>query len=313
MKTEKQSAEVGAIVGRFQVPELHDAHKELIQKVCDTHPRVLVFIGLAADACKCTYNNPLDFPTRKAMIEKVFPNVEVLYIKDRGNDELWSKELDSQIAGQVGPGKKVVLYGSRDSFIPHYKGRYLTEELVPTRFISGKEIRKNVGIRSKGTAEFREGVIWAVENQWPGIHPTVDGAIVDWEREQTLLAKKPGETLLRFVGGFSDADSGDYEADVLREIQQETGLIGKNARYVGSRKIDDWRFRGERNKIKTILFLVDDFEGMPKADDDVEHVEWVPLNKLAESLFVNEHKPLFQLFKEKILIPFEKANAGVGA
>ena len=94
MKTVNESAEVGAIVARFQVPELHEEHKALIQRVVNTHPRVFVILGLAADACKCTYNNPLDFPTRKAMVEKEFPTVEVLYIKDVGNDEIWSKELD---------------------------------------------------------------------------------------------------------------------------------------------------------------------------------------------------------------------------
>lgn len=303
MKTVKESAEVGVIVGRFQVPELHVAHKELIQSVVDRHPRVLLFVGLAADACKCTYNNPLDFPTRKAMIEKVFPTVEILYIKDKGHDELWSKELDSQIAAQIGPNQKVILYGSRDGFTQHYKGRYPTEDLVPTRFISGKEIRKNVGIRSKATPEFREGVIWAVENQWPSTLPTVDVAIVDKANERVLLAHKTNEKLCRFVGGFASPDSESYEDDALREVKEETGLIIKELSYIGSAKIPDWRFRNERNKIKTTFFLGVYSDGTPKADDDIAEVEWKNLADLKEQDFIVEHRVLFNIFNEKVIKP----------
>ena len=86
MKYENETAEIGVVIGRFQVPELHDAHKELLQKVLSIHKRVILFLGLAPDSCKCSYNNPLDYATRKAMIEKVFPQIEVLYIKDIGNN-----------------------------------------------------------------------------------------------------------------------------------------------------------------------------------------------------------------------------------
>jgi bifunctional NMN adenylyltransferase/nudix hydrolase len=301
MKTVKESAEVGAIVARFQVPELHEEHKALIQRVVDTHPRVFVILGLAADACKCTYNNPLDYPTRKAMVEKDFPTVEVLYIKDVGNDELWSRELDRIITSQIGPNQGVLLYGGRDSFIPHYKGKYPTEELVPSKFISGKEIRKNVGIKSKATPQFREGVIWAVENQWPSVLPTVDIAILDRIKAQVLLCRKPNQKSLRFVGGFASPNSECYEEDAKRETIEETHLDCDNFQYVGSARIRDWRFEGERNKIKTILFTCDYTTGTPVADDDIAEVEWVSFDALTEEMFIEEHKVLFRLFKERVL------------
>lgn len=46
MKTVNETAEVGIIVGRFQVPSLHEAHKELIQTVVNKHPRVLIIDDL---------------------------------------------------------------------------------------------------------------------------------------------------------------------------------------------------------------------------------------------------------------------------
>ena len=301
MKTVNESAEVGAIVARFQVPELHEEHMALIQRVVNTHPRVLVILGLASDACKCTYNNPLDFPTRKAMVEKTFPTVEVLYIKDLGNDELWSKELDKIIHSQIGPNQKVVLYGGRDSFIPHYKGKYPTEELVPGRYISGKEIRKNVGIKSRATPQFREGVIWAVENQWPSALPTVDVAILDRKESRVLLCRKPNQKLLRFVGGFAKPDSESYEDDAQRETLEETHLNCDNFRYIGSARIRDWRYEGERNKVKTSFFICDYVGGTPEADDDIAEVQWINLKDLKEEMFVEEHKVLFRMLKAKII------------
>ncbi len=146
MKTQNETAEVGIVIGRFQVPELHDEHKKLIQRVIDSHPRVFVFLGLSP--CKCTYNNPLDFGTRKAMIEGEFPNVEVFYIEDMALDEKWSEELDKQIRRHLGPSQKAVLYGSRDSFLPHYLGKHPTVELVPDVIVSGSEIRPGVSSRS---------------------------------------------------------------------------------------------------------------------------------------------------------------------
>lgn len=38
MKTVNETAEVGAIVARFQVPKLHEEHMALIQRVAETHP-----------------------------------------------------------------------------------------------------------------------------------------------------------------------------------------------------------------------------------------------------------------------------------
>lgn len=306
------TTEVGIIVGRFQVSELHAAHTELIEKVLVKHQRVLLFLGLAPDSCRCTYNNPLDYAARKAMIEEAFPRVEVLYIKDIGNNELWSKELDRQIALHVGTNK-VVLYGGRDAFIVHYKGKYPTQELIPDRFVSGKEMRKSVGVSTKRTKEFREGVIWAVENRWPATLPTVDMAIIDAEKERLLLCRKPNQTLFRFVGGFATPDSECYEDDAAREVKEETHLVCQNYRYLGSAKVNDWRYRNERDKIKTLFFVCEYTGGNPQADDDIAEVRWFDLATLKETDLVEEHRMLFRLLKEKVIDPLGKANAGVCA
>ena len=305
LKTIEESAEVGVIVARFQVPELHEEHKALIQRVVTTHPRVIVILGLAADACKCTFNNPLDYPTRKAMIEREFPNIEVLYIKDVGNNEIWSRDLDRIIHTQIGPSQKVVLYGGRDSFVPHYKGSFPAIELVPSRIISGKEIRRNVGVKCKNTKEFREGVIWAVENQWPGALPTVDVAIIDKSTMSVLLIRKSNKAEYQFVGGFASPNAENYEEDAAREVQEETNLECKDYTYIASAKINDWRFRSEKNKIKTIFFAAEYVRGTPQVNDKIENIaelRWVPLKELKEEMFIEEHAILFKLLTERVII-----------
>lgn len=309
---DSNTADVGIIVGRFQVPDLHEAHKELIETVLNKHSRVLLFLGLAPESCKCTYNNPLDYAARKAMIEQTYPNrIEVLYIKDVGHNELWSKELDRQISLHVGPSTRVMLYGSRDGFTQYYKGKFPTEDLTPTRFISGKEIRKNVGVSSKKTREFREGVIWAVENKWPATLPTVDIAIIDFKNNKLLLCRKPNQTKLRFVGGFASPSSESYEEDAAREVKEETHLVCDSYRYIGSAKINDWRYRNEQDKIKTLFFACAYVGGIPQADDDIAEVKWVDLLTLKEEDLVEEHQVLFRLLKTKVIDPIGRAEYGV--
>src|SRR5271167_2605495 len=101
--------DVGIIVGRFQVHELHAAHKNLIQSVLDRHDKVITFLGLSP--LKYTGENPLDFQARKQMILEQFPTVNVLYIKDKPSDEAWSRELDEKISDLLSPKQNPTLYG----------------------------------------------------------------------------------------------------------------------------------------------------------------------------------------------------------
>jgi bifunctional NMN adenylyltransferase/nudix hydrolase len=288
----KPEVEVGIIVGRFQCPFLHDGHLEILKHVVNSHPRVFVFLGQSP--LKCTQHDPLDFNTRRAMIEQAFPEIEVHRIDDMGNNERWTRELDRQIGLLIGPTQTVVLYGSRDSFIPAYSGRFKTTALTPSRHVSASEIRKAIGVRSKKTREFREGVVWAVQNQYPKIYATVDIATLDISKNSVLLVRKPHEEKFRFPGGFSDIISKSYEEDALRELVEETEIIGKAIDYIGSTLIDDWRYRPQIDKIKTMFFAVTEWGGNPLPSDDLKggEVKWFRLNEPIIDKVVDTHKPL---------------------
>lgn len=294
---ETPPADVGIIIGRFQVPDLHEAHLELIQSVVDRHKKVIMFLGLSP--AKTTYNNPLDFEARKQMILEKFPHINVLYIKDQKQDDVWSRNLDTQISDLIGPNQTVVLYGGRDSFIPHYLGRFPTLELEPKRVASGREIRKEVGKATKGSADFRRGVIWAVENQFPSFYPTCDVAIIDETNYRILLGRKPNESQYRFPGGFGDpVKDRSMEMCARRETFEECpGIDISDPEYIGSTIVDDWRYRYEQNKILTFFYLVTVVSGSPKAGDDLAEVRWFNLNELIrdEIPLVENHKILREL------------------
>jgi bifunctional NMN adenylyltransferase/nudix hydrolase len=296
-KKEQPPADVGVLVGRFQVHELHEAHIDLIESVCYEHDKVIIFLGLSP--LMVTQNNPLDFESRKQMLLKEFPEVTVLYIKDVNDDKAWSTRLDEQIGDVANPNQSVVLYGSRDSFISHYSGKFDTIELQQETFISGTEIRKSIGRKVKNTEEFRTGVIWAAFNQYPKVYPTVDVAILDKDESRVLLARKPFEKKYRFIGGFADPKSISFEADARREVSEEAGIEITDPQYVGSYLIDDWRYRSEVDKIKTTFFKANIMYGKPRAADDVCEVRWFDIDDLTPEQLVPEHGILLEALLKK--------------
>lgn len=304
MQQKTPKGDVGILIGRFQVNSLHQAHKDLIQSVCDRHPKVIIFLGLSP--CLVTRNNPLDFESRKQMILSEFPHVNVLYIKDVPSDEDWSNKLDNQISDLISPNQSPILYGARDSFLDHYKGKFETCELESDVIISGTQIRNEISKRVKASPEFRAGVIWGAYNQYPKVFATVDVAIFDEEMKKILLGKKPGEDKYRFIGGFSTPSSHSFEEDAMREVREETGLEVSNVKYVGSCYIDDWRYKNEVDKIKTLVFKTTYIFGAPKAADDIEALKWFDLQRLTFDDIMPAHHVIFELLVKEGVIKYER-------
>lgn len=299
------NAEVGVIVGRFQVAELHEAHRDLIQTVVDRHPRTIIFLGNAP--IMGSYENPLDFDCRAQMIKDEFPEVTVLFIPDCRCDIAWSSNLDYLISGVVQPGRKVVLYGSRDSFIKGYHGRYDTQELVSEVHISGSKVREEIRKENINSVDFRKGMIMCSSIQFPTVHPCVDIAVIDYSnnRPKVLLAQKTTDPKdkWRFIGGFADPEvSIGYENDAVREAREETGLYVSDPKYVGSFPINDWRYRNERNKIITTFFIGKYTHGRAEPRDDLKggKLWWANVNELHKDLFIEDHQPLFLALIDKL-------------
>jgi bifunctional NMN adenylyltransferase/nudix hydrolase len=274
MQERSEQYDVGVLVGRFQVNALHSGHIELLEHVCKRHDKTIIVLGLSPVTPSLT--NPLDFESRKQMILDAFPNVLVLYVKDMHDDDLWSRQLDNLVRDHtLGHRQTAVLYGGRDSFIDHYTGTLPTIELMQSEFWSGTAVRKQIArSSSRASADFRAGVIWAMSAKYPTAFQTVDVAIMDEGKQRILLGRKPAEKQFRLIGGFSEPTSPSLEADVRKEVMEEAFVEISDPKYVGSMVVDDWRFRGESDKIKTALFEATYLFGHPTPGDDIEEVRW---------------------------------------
>lgn len=296
--------EIGAIICRLQVNVLHPGHKALIDLVCANHKKVILFLGVPV--IENTKNNCLDFATRKIMVQNDYPNITILPLKDQRYNDKWSKTLDDNIKIPFGE-RSALLYGSRDSFIPYYSGKYKTVELLTDSNYSGTEIRKEVSRELLSSEDFRAGVIHAIWSVRPVTYPTVDIVAYN-ENGQLLLAKKPNEPKYRFIGGFVDSIDSSLEEAARREFHEETsGSEIGDLTYVGSDSIKDWRYVKEESGIMSTLFIGKFMFGRAEASDDIEILKWIDKDDINENMIMDEHKPLFikllnYLDKHNILI-----------
>jgi len=292
----------GVVVGKFQVNDLHDGHMELFRQVRARHSGVIVFVGV--HPAGLTKNHPLDFPTRKAMIQAKFPEFTVLPLMDTKEDESWSKALDAAIATVVTFGD-VTLYGGRDSFVPHYSGRYTPIELelpVETQKISGTMIRDEFANKVIESPEFRAGMIYAAAHLWPVLLPCVDIAIFNSDYTEVLLGRRETEKQWRFIGGHAEKKHGSYETGARSEVLEEAGLDPNAMEYIGSAVIPDWRYNTPDRGVMTAFFATTMMSMSAKAGDDIDEVKWFKVDKLKPSDLVDTHQPLYGLFAAYTII-----------
>lgn len=295
--------QVGVIIGRFQTSRLHEAHFKLISHVMSNHKQTLILLGVSR--VQNTKKNPLDFATRKSMIQKQFPSAVILPIRDVNNDEIWSRNVDDAISTSWGE-KKTVIYGSRDSFIPYYYGKYPVIELEASGDHNATNLRAEVAKETLDSEDFRAGVIYSAYSHWPVTYPTVDICAYN-KNGEILMARKPTEDMWRFVGGFVDRADNSYEDAAKREFREETGgncSVG-NFKFITSQKIDDWRYRNEESGIMTSLYLCEYLHGRAEASDDIAEVKWIPIREFSNydgvrTNVIYEHRELMKTLVEKV-------------
>lgn len=285
----------GVIVGRWQVPYLHIGHLQIIEHVTDTSEKLVLVVG--ESAIQLTDRNPLPIEVRKLMLSVKYPEADILSIKDSKSDELWSQNLDELLEGY----KDVTLYGSRDCFIEHYKGKHKTELIPSTYNVSGTEVRKGVAKRLPLVivpTAFSEGIIYAIENRFPTVYPTVDIAVVKYDSgtcdHQLLLGRKEGSDKYCFIGGFVDTKDESKEMAAARELSEEvTGMDVHEFKYISSHKINDPRYRGTKDGIMTSLFAAYYLSGTPTAADDIAECRWFDLKGFDRGQITDYHQVLF--------------------
>ena len=290
---------IGVLVGRFQTPVLLDGHREVIAKFLATkHEKHVVILGIPAT--KATRHNPFDFNSRKRMLQNEYGSqFDIMYLKDCNDDAEWSRQLDGMIAQM---SDKATIYGVEGNVASKYHGAYGVASLETTAYSNWQESCKSQGRMQYDLESWMQGVAWATQQRYPTAYATVDCAIFDDDTMTKLwMARKPQEPYYRFVGGFVDPNLDDSHEDAaIREAREETCMDCEVKQYLGSYKIDDWRYRDEDDKIITSLFAMVRRGGVPHPHDDVEELRLVDLRDIPDDLnIMPEHRAMFDSLVKK--------------
>lgn len=294
---------VGVIVGRFQVPALHDGHQYLLNHVLAKADMLVVLLGVSP-VDGYTAENPLTFAQREMILRSYVHPVTVFPLPDRRTNEEWSQHINT-LLGTTFPSINydVTLYGGRDSFIDSYSGPFHVERVVIPAHITASGTDARAAIKEENSPEFFAGQIYALQRQFPHAYPTVDVAMLRPADRgmEALLIQRADSGRWCFPGGFVDPTDKTLEGAAVRELSEEIGLVPTNGAasmlYAGSTIIDDFRYRGSRDKIMTTLFVCRFAFGRPMPNyNEVQDYRWVLLTDLP-SVVSETHQPLVNLLR----------------
>lgn len=282
------------IVGRFQTDRLTEGHIAFIDKAKELNNEVIILLGTRDTPA--TNKNPLSFDIRKSMIHEKYGNILIKPLPDNASDVEWSKNLDKTIKHLIidyNITNPITLYCGRDGFKSHYHGEYPVEEIeTGIEHVSATTRRKEIKDTPTNNADFRAGIIYAIEKLWPRTYLTIDIGLVKLDEhgevDSMLVGKKPGSDKWQLPGGFVDNTDVDFEQAVRRELREESGLsIEGSVDYVGNYLIPDWRIRDIQDKSivhRTVLYTAQYCFGAPVASDDLMEVQFVDFADLKKNI-----------------------------
>ena len=244
---------IGIVVGRFQVDKLHEGHIHLIEIADENSDDLIVFVGVAGTIG--TKANPLDYRTRKLMIEAEFPHAFVAPLPDIFDDYEWSKILDGRIR-EISRHGKVTLYASRDSFAPHYHGKFEVQEIDPVEAPSGTDVRK--GVTAQSSRDFRRGIIYGAMNSFDRVVPEVTVMVLD--DDDNIILTEEGVLPQDWVR-TSDEDLEDAVRRIAKTHLAPKSIVGgaeefeiADIKYNDSWNRPHWCYRGSNDKALRIKF-----------------------------------------------------------
>lgn len=127
------------------------------------------------------------------------------------------------------------------------------------------------------------------------------GALIINKQGQILLAKRgvaPHKGKYDLPGGFLEYGEGGHQA-LRRELKEELGIKVKKYELLDT-EVGDYFFQGMKFKVLNLFYLVTDYTGKIRAQDDVASVHWFDKNKLPKNNWAFDWQP-------KIIIKWRKS------
>ncbi len=137
-------------------------------------------------------------------------------------------------------------------------------------------------------------------HKYPTSFQTTDAFIIDAANNRILLGQKPNKTTWCLPGGFVDPlKDRSLEQANARERREECGinLECDTPKYLFSLQVDDERYRNSEDKIMTAVFLNTYIFGNPVAGDDLNKLQWWPIDTIVnnyKTLVSKTHGPIIE-------------------
>ena len=197
-----QLFDAAVVIDTLQVVELGKYRLELYAKLLQNFAKVLIVVPVSSAGLD--RNEFLDYPTRVAMLMAEFRahpmvpdniKLNIVPMPDMPTPLKWSEVLEARIREVLPMERVVILQGAPaalrgDDDIRHYFGKIKSVAVpklcdpIHTIFDLGAKV-------VSASAEFRRGMFYFALQTYKRINPTIDVAIVDYDRKLILLGRKP--------------------------------------------------------------------------------------------------------------------------
>lgn len=295
---------LGVLIGRFQVPQMHEGHRFIVRRMLEQCDEVLILFG-SANRTR-SVKNPFTYRERREATHRLFPSVITAPLNDYlYNDSQWMADVAATIQGVLESvtsdhqeNFEVVLYGHHKDgndylkWFPQYDYVNINSDID----ISGTEVRnsfmhllpENVQADAAYFAKERETF-----NKYPypaSLNICCGDAVVECLGHILLIKRKftPGAGNWALPGGHKNTNETFLEC-ALRELAEETNLRIPLPVLLGSikstRLFDSPKRSSGIPKLTVAVHMVvkpNPDGSLPRANgsDDAAETSWVPISDI---------------------------------